>query len=153
MVEDCISCAIKHIGIAEVFLEEAVTRPPTEARERVLKAYHHLSHAGDIHLATKHPLLAAKIRETRKKLEPCILENMCPPPQIQSELDTFQKTLLGLSETPCPTCKITEPKQPEIEVPKEPETLNSEPKSILPLLGLATLLILTVATHGRTSLG
>lgn len=102
----CLECAVKHVGIAQIFLEEAQLRPPDDAQQRVLKAYDHLSHSSDIHLSERYKPLASKVRDFRKTLEPCAFYGVqpCPPEKTGHEIEQLRKELRLEMKGPCPTC-------------------------------------------------
>lgn len=106
---DCLPCAVKHVGVANIFLEEAQLRSPDDARSRVLKAYHHLSHASDIHLAEKYPELASTVRNFRKSLEACAFHGKmpCPPEGAIKQSEMIQQELLShIKKVPCANCEV-----------------------------------------------
>jgi hypothetical protein len=104
-LQECLECAAKHVGIARVFLEEAKVRTGDDARLRVMKAYDHLSHASDVHLADAHKELAEKVRDFRKKLETCALHSSppCPPESAIKGAEALENEIVEILKT-CPTC-------------------------------------------------
>lgn len=109
-VADCpegLACAVKHMGIARVFLEEAQLRSGEDAMQRVLKAYDHLSHASDVHLAKVHKELAEKVREFRKRLEACALHKNppCPPENTIKQAEELEREIVDRIKE-CPECLL-----------------------------------------------
>lgn len=90
---DGLACSFKHASAAAIYCEEGSVRDTDECRRRLGRAYGHLTHCSDIHLANAHPRLAKRAREIRKAMEPTIFgkTKSCPPREICGEILSFQQ--------------------------------------------------------------
>lgn len=102
--EDCVYCSVKHCGAAKVKVGEALASTDPERRKlRLLDAMFELNEIETSHLA-RHPEMAQKVRQVRKKLEEAAFEGK---PVSMSDINDLISELLKLeaSEKPCPTCE------------------------------------------------
>lgn len=97
-----LECASKHCGLSIVFLQESLTRPLDDSRDRCYSAYSHLGHVSDVHLPDTYPKIAARARQVRKLLEPCIYrragKEACPPKGCIEEVQSLNGEILDQLE-------------------------------------------------------
>lgn len=89
--ESCPRCTVKHLGIAKIFLEEALATDPSSERftKKVRDAMNQMGMAEAVHL-NKWPEFATKVRDTRKEMEKTVFDKaplQIMPGHIESLID------------------------------------------------------------------